>query len=82
VICNKAGTVLRRFPQMSQELAEQYAEQVKHLALKARSVIRDLEPTNELQYLRIRAKKHEVMVAYGACAAFVLAFLVGLIFPR
>jgi dynein light chain roadblock-type len=50
---------------MSQELAEQYAEQVKHLALKARGIIRDLEPTNELQYLRIRAKKHEVMVAYG-----------------
>jgi len=62
---------------MSQELAEQYAEQVKHLALKARGIIRDLEPTNELQYLRIRAKKHEVMVAYGTSSISCVLGLIG-----
>jgi hypothetical protein len=44
VICNKLGAVLRRFPDMSQELAEKYAENVKHLAWKARGVVRDLDP--------------------------------------
>jgi hypothetical protein len=44
VICNKLGTVLRRFPSMSQELAEKYADNVKHLAWKARGVVRDMNP--------------------------------------
>ena len=64
VICNRMGNVLRRFPAMSQEKAEQFADSLKHLAWKARSTVRDLDPTNELRYLRIRAKKHEVMVAF------------------
>lgn len=106
---------------MSQEMAEMYAEHVKHLAWKARSTVRDLNPQvnhslslravcclyvherarvcvsvkalfalvgaytdgcvlmsvcgaswfvlgaqNELRYFRIRAKKHEIMVAFGA----------------
>jgi dynein light chain roadblock-type len=64
VICNRMGNVLRRFPAMSQEKAEQFAESLKHLAWKARSTVRDLEPANELRYLRIRAKRHEVLVAF------------------
>jgi dynein light chain roadblock-type len=31
---------------------------------QARGVVRDLNPKNELQFLRVRAKKHEVMVAF------------------
>ncbi|GMH94632.1 hypothetical protein TL16_g12960, partial [Triparma laevis f. inornata] len=49
---------------MSQELAEAYAEAMKHLSKKSRNVVRDLDPKNELKYLRIRAKKHEVLVAF------------------
>eukprot|EP00621_Florenciella_sp_RCC1693_P004003 CAMPEP_0182533540 /NCGR_PEP_ID=MMETSP1323-20130603/13817_1 /TAXON_ID=236787 /ORGANISM="Florenciella parvula, Strain RCC1693" /LENGTH=202 /DNA_ID=CAMNT_0024743437 /DNA_START=40 /DNA_END=647 /DNA_ORIENTATION=- len=64
VICNRQGLVLRRFPQMSQEHAEQYADSMRHLANKARGVVRDLNPQNELRYLRIRAKRHEVMIAF------------------
>ncbi|KAJ8962499.1 hypothetical protein NQ318_000889 [Aromia moschata] len=30
---------------------------------KARSVVRDLDPSNDLTFLRIRSKKHEIMVA-------------------
>ena len=44
VICNRQGLVLRRFPQMSQEHAEQYADSMRHLANKARGVVRDLNP--------------------------------------
>ncbi|XP_066598244.1 dynein light chain roadblock-type 2 [Prorops nasuta] len=41
----------------------QYAGLISQLSDKARSVIRDLDPTNDLTFLRIRSKKHEVMVA-------------------
>lgn len=41
----------------------QYAGLVSHLADKARSVIRDLDPTNDLTFLRVKSKKHEIMVA-------------------
>ncbi|CAM9343604.1 unnamed protein product [Phaeothamnion confervicola] len=58
------GGVLRRFPGMPQETAEAYAQAVQHLAVKARGVVRDINPSSDLQYLRIRAKRHEVMVAF------------------
>ncbi|CAM9704591.1 unnamed protein product, partial [Discosporangium mesarthrocarpum] len=64
VICDMEGQVLRRFPTMSQETAEIYAEAMRHLALKARGVVRDLNPKGEMKYMRIRAKRHEVMVAF------------------
>ncbi|CAF0826177.1 unnamed protein product [Didymodactylos carnosus] len=36
---------------------------VKPLADKARSAIRDLDPQNDLTFLRIRTKKQEILVA-------------------
>mmetsp|Transcript_8747 Transcript_8747/g.8843 ORF Transcript_8747/g.8843 Transcript_8747/m.8843 type:complete len:104 (+) Transcript_8747:146-457(+) len=64
VICNKQGQVLRRYPTMAQEVAEQYAESMMNLSSQARSVARDLNPKNELKYLRVRAKRQEIMVAF------------------
>mmetsp|Transcript_9164 Transcript_9164/g.15240 ORF Transcript_9164/g.15240 Transcript_9164/m.15240 type:complete len:106 (+) Transcript_9164:85-402(+) len=64
VICNKQGQVLRRFPTMSLEDAERYATTMISLTSQARGVVRDLDPKNELRYLRVRAKRHEIMVAY------------------
>eukprot|EP00604_Paraphysomonas_vestita_P001818 CAMPEP_0174821656 /NCGR_PEP_ID=MMETSP1107-20130205/9165_1 /TAXON_ID=36770 /ORGANISM="Paraphysomonas vestita, Strain GFlagA" /LENGTH=70 /DNA_ID=CAMNT_0016038937 /DNA_START=146 /DNA_END=358 /DNA_ORIENTATION=+ len=49
---------------MTQEKAEQYSEAMMNLASQARSVVRDLNPKNELKYLRVRAKRHEIMVAF------------------
>lgn len=64
VICNKQGQVLRRYPNMTLADAEKYATTMISLTAQARGVVRDLDPKNELRYLRIRAKKHEVMVAF------------------
>jgi dynein light chain roadblock-type len=64
VICNKQGQVLRRFPTMSLEDAEIYSKSMMTLTTQARGTIRDLNPKNELRYLRVRAKKHEIMVAF------------------
>ncbi|XP_030387401.1 dynein light chain roadblock-type 2 [Scaptodrosophila lebanonensis] len=41
----------------------QYAGLMNQLADKARSVVRDLDPSNDLTFLRVRSKKHEIMVA-------------------
>jgi dynein light chain roadblock-type len=65
VICNKHGLVLRRFPSMSQDAAEKYAQNMMSLTTQARGVVRDLNPKYELSYLRILARKHEIMVAFG-----------------
>ena len=43
----------------------QYASQVQQLAAKARSTVRDLDPTNDLSFLRVRTNKHEIMIAPG-----------------
>uniref|UniRef100_D3TRW5 Dynein light chain roadblock n=1 Tax=Glossina morsitans morsitans TaxID=37546 RepID=D3TRW5_GLOMM len=42
---------------------DQYAGLMSQLADKARSVVRDLDPSNDLTFLRVRSKKHEIMVA-------------------
>jgi dynein light chain roadblock-type len=33
--------------------------------MKAKSIIRDLDPTNDLTFLRIKSKNNEIMVAPG-----------------
>jgi dynein light chain roadblock-type len=43
----------------------QYASLLQQLTAKARSVVRDIDPQNDLTFLRIRSKKHEIMVAPG-----------------
>jgi len=43
----------------------QYAGLISQLADKACSVVRELDPTNDLTFFRIRTKKHEIMVAPG-----------------
>ena len=43
----------------------QYAGLLHQLTAKARSVVRDIDPQNDLTFLRIRSKKHEIMVAPG-----------------
>jgi hypothetical protein len=44
----------------------QYAELIPQLASMARSLVRDLDPQNDLQFLRIRSQMHEIMGALPA----------------
>lgn len=41
----------------------QYATLVTRLCEQARSTLRDLEPGNDLTFLRMRTKKHEIMIS-------------------
>jgi dynein light chain roadblock-type len=36
---------------------------VSKLSERANAIVRDLDPSNELTYLRLRSRKHEVMIA-------------------
>mmetsp|Transcript_28355 Transcript_28355/g.69052 ORF Transcript_28355/g.69052 Transcript_28355/m.69052 type:complete len:107 (+) Transcript_28355:198-518(+) len=48
---------------MSSQDAQKYASSLAQLTTQARSVVRDLDPQNDLSFFRIRSKKHEIMVA-------------------
>ncbi|XP_062401986.1 dynein light chain roadblock-type 1 [Sardina pilchardus] len=41
----------------------QYAGLLHQLLMKARSTVRDIDPQNDLTFLRIRSKKNEIMIA-------------------
>ena len=52
----------------------QYAGLISQLADKSCSVVRELDPTNDLTFLRIRTKKHEIMVAPGnLCKGYIFS---------
>lgn len=43
----------------------QYAGHIQQLNAKAKTTVRDLDPTNDLTFLRVRTNKHEIMIAPG-----------------
>lgn len=49
--------------QEDEDFAIDHAALISQLAGKAKSTIRTLDPTNDMTFLRIRSKKHEIMVA-------------------
>lgn len=51
-----------------EEFAMDHAALISQLAAKAKSTIRTLDPTNDMTFLRIRSKKHEIMIAPGVSA--------------
>ncbi len=71
MIVNSEGQFIRSTIGQNAE-AVLNAQQISDLAKKARSTIRDLDPLvspsltqNDLTFLRIRSKNHEIMVAPG-----------------
>merc|ERR1712060_311554 len=61
VIVNNEGIPIRST--MDASITTQYSANLSQLSLKARSVVRDLDPQNDLTFLRVRTKKHEIMIA-------------------
>ncbi|ROI16169.1 Microtubule-associated proteins 1A/1B light chain 3A [Anabarilius grahami] len=41
----------------------QYAGNIHQLLMKARGIVRDIDPQNDLTFLRVRSKKNEIMIA-------------------
>mmetsp|Transcript_21896 Transcript_21896/g.34316 ORF Transcript_21896/g.34316 Transcript_21896/m.34316 type:complete len:103 (+) Transcript_21896:71-379(+) len=61
VIVNQDGIPIRST--FDQAVTVQYAGLITQLCSKARSAVRELDPQNDLTFLRLRSKKHEIMVA-------------------
>ncbi|CAF1197324.1 unnamed protein product [Rotaria sp. Silwood1] len=61
LIINNEGIPIRS--SLDTSLTQQYAALIKSLSDKARSTIREIDPTNELVFFRMRTKKHEILVA-------------------
>jgi len=62
LICNAEGKIIRNNFQ-SNPVKESIAKNIPQLAIKARNTIRDLDPSNDLTFLRIRSRDYEVMAA-------------------
>ena len=50
---------------MDNSTTVQYAGLLHSLAAQARNCVRDIDPQNDLTFLRVRSKKNEIMVAPG-----------------
>ncbi|XP_022345155.1 dynein light chain roadblock-type 2 isoform X1 [Crassostrea virginica] len=61
LVVNSEGIPIRST--LDNSTTVQYAGLISQLAAKARSTVRDIDPSNDLTFLRIRSKKHEIMVA-------------------
>ncbi|KAI8910910.1 hypothetical protein EDD86DRAFT_182449, partial [Gorgonomyces haynaldii] len=61
VIATHEGSVIRS--SLDNIQTPQIATLVTQLATRGKGVVRDLDPEDELAFLRIRSKKHEIMVA-------------------
>lgn len=61
IVVNSDGIPIRTT--LDNSTTVQYASLIHQLSLKARSTVRDIDPQNELSFLRIRTLKHEIMVA-------------------
>lgn len=63
IIVNGDGIPIKT--NMDNSATNQYATCFHLMTQKARSIIRDIEPNNDLTFLRVRSKKNEIMVAPG-----------------
>uniref|UniRef100_A0A8C5CIQ8 Roadblock/LAMTOR2 domain-containing protein n=1 Tax=Gadus morhua TaxID=8049 RepID=A0A8C5CIQ8_GADMO len=74
IVINAEGIPIRTT--LDNSTAVQYAGLLRLLTMQARSSVRDIDPQNELTCLRIRSKKHEIMVAPGGQSEHNNTFLV------
>ncbi|EGD80874.1 dynein light chain roadblock-type 1 [Salpingoeca rosetta] len=61
VILNKEGIAIKST--LDQTATTQYAGLISSIAAQASHVVRELDPQDGLTFLRLRSKKHEIMVA-------------------
>ena len=65
VLVDGKGAILRQSKGISAADAAKYASEVLRLTQKARHVVRDLDPKNDLELMRLRAKDREILAAPG-----------------
>lgn len=63
IVSNNDGIPMRS--NMDNSTTVQYTTQLSALTNKARSVVRDIDPSDDLTFFRIRSKKNEIMCSPG-----------------
>lgn len=61
IVINSEGIPIRTT--LDNSTTVQYAGLLHSLAAQARNCVRDTDPQNDLTFLRVRSKKHEILVA-------------------
>lgn len=61
VVMNADGSPIRST--LDQKLSLKYGGLISKLTAQARSAVRELDPQNDLTFLRVRSKKHEIIIA-------------------
>nr|CAH8860153.1 unnamed protein product [Trichobilharzia regenti] len=61
IIVSSDGIAVRS--SMDNSTTNHYCGLMQQLIAKSRSAVRDLDPSNDLTFLRIRSVRHEIMVA-------------------
>ncbi|KAH8551733.1 hypothetical protein BGW37DRAFT_492123 [Umbelopsis sp. PMI_123] len=61
VILNEEGLTIRST--LDADLTKKYASQIYPLVGKSKTAVEDVDPENEMTFLRIRTKKHELMIS-------------------
>ncbi|BFZ12847.1 hypothetical protein BsWGS_15886 [Bradybaena similaris] len=61
IIINNDGIPIKST--MDNATSVHYACHIHSLATKARAVVKEIDSTNDLRFLRVRSKKHEILVA-------------------
>ena len=65
VIVDENGKVIRQSAALPRTKAELYGKLINKLYMRGLHVVRDLNPLDDLKYLRLRGQKSEVLVAPG-----------------
>ncbi|RUS88984.1 hypothetical protein EGW08_003231 [Elysia chlorotica] len=63
VVINKEGLPLRTFPAESGGLEDSQIQSLHELAGAARRMVRDVDPTDDLMFLRVCSKTDEILVS-------------------
>lgn len=61
IVLNPQGLAIKST--MDNATTQLYASNFQHLTSLARSCVRDLDPLNDLKFLRVRSRKYEILVA-------------------
>ncbi|EDO45898.1 predicted protein [Nematostella vectensis] len=61
IITNPEGVAIRST--MDNSTTQIYLSNIQSMTQMARSAVRDLDPLNDLKFLRIRSRKYEILVA-------------------
>ncbi|KAI8145792.1 hypothetical protein BJV82DRAFT_602274 [Fennellomyces sp. T-0311] len=61
VILNADGQAIRST--LDEEMTKQYGQLISALVQQAKTTVSSLDEQNDLTFLRVRTKKHEIMIA-------------------